>query len=259
MEAMRQYPVCESGERFSSLREGLEGLEVIYSETLINNFHPRVYHLREGLIAPLRDVARAMNDCGWVLKIEDAYRSPEMQQAQSHNPRHFDLILEKVRWELDGALPTPEMMLRRLSAIIATRCRVGTHVSGSAIDISVLDRETGVELERGGPYIEISERTPMESPFVTEEQRRNRREIQALMLAHGWYAYPYEFWHFSAGDCYAESLSGSGKPSRYGAVTFDGQIATPIPAAETDQLLEPLAFYEREIEAALERAKSAGA
>mgnify|MGYP001949992734 CR=1 FL=1 len=254
MELMRGYPVQECGEPFVSLREVLDGVEVLFSETKINHTYPRVYYVREQLALSLRQVARAMNDRGWVLKIEDAYRSPEMQRAQSHNPRHFDRILEKVRWELGGELPTPELMLKRLSAIIATRCSVGTHVSGSAVDISVFDRTTGNELERGGRYVEISERTPMQSPFVTEEERRNRMEIAGLMQAYGWYAYPYEFWHFSQGDCYAEWLSGSGKPGRYGPVSWNGKEILPIDREEADRLLEPLAFYEREIQAALERA-----
>lgn len=256
MEAMRRYPVEECGEALVSLRDAAEGLEVEFSETLINGCFPRVYFVREGLIEPFRGVAREMNERGWVLKVEDGYRSPEMQRAQSHNPAHFDGVLEKVIWELDGALPGPELMLRRLSALIATRCRVGTHVSGSAIDISVLDRASGREIDRGGPYIEISERTPLASPFVTSEQSRNRVEITALMKRHGWFAYPYEFWHFSAGDCYAESIAGEGKVARYGAVRFDGVAQVPMPEAESDALLEPLEFYRTQIEAALARKRA---
>lgn len=255
METMREYPVHESWEPFAPIREALDGLEVLYSDTKINGTFPRVFYLREELVVSLRQVAKAMNERGWILKVEDAYRSPEMQRAQSHNPSHFDRVLEKVRWELGGALPTPELMFKRLSAIIATRCSVGTHVSGSAIDISVFDRDTGRELERGGKYVEISERTPMKSPFITEEERRNRYAIEQLMLAHGWHAYPYEFWHFSQGDCYAEWLARSGKPGRYGPVYWNGREIAPMDAGEADQLLEPLAFYDREIQAALERVR----
>jgi D-alanyl-D-alanine dipeptidase len=253
MEAMRVYPIEECGEPMVSLCEASDGLEVEFSTTLINRTHPRVFFVREGLIKHFRAAAREMNDRGWVLKIEDGYRSPEMQRAQSHNPAHFDVILEKVMWELNGQVPTPELMFRRLSALIATRCRIGTHISGSAIDISVFDRTTGNELERGGTYIEISERTPMASPFITEEERKNRTEITAIMHRNGWFAYPYEFWHFSSGDSYAESLAGTGRPGRYGPVAFDGKSITVIPEPASDEMLEPLEFYERQIKAALER------
>lgn len=257
-ESMRSYPVKDCGEPLASLREAAAGLEVEFSTTMINDRHPRVYFCREGLIPSFRAVARAMNERGWVLKVEDGYRSPTMQRAQSHNPKHFDLVLKMVMWELGGALPTPEFLLRRMSAVIATRCRVGTHVSGSAIDVSVLDRETRGEFPRGGrspTYVEISERTPMDSPFITGEERENRQKITEVFHQHGWMEYPWEFWHYSQGDCYAESLMKSGRPSRYGPVVFDGTNSTPIDLAEADQLLEPLAFYEEQMEAALGRVR----
>lgn len=258
MEAIRQYPLAECGENLASLVEAAEGLEVVFSQTLINRKFPRVFFIRIGLIESFRQVAREMNRCGWILKVEEGYRSPEMQRAQSNNPRHFDRILEKTIWELGGKVPAPELMLRRMSALIATRCRVGTHVSGSAIDISVLDRTTGEELRRGGPYVEISERTPFASPFITPEERRNRERIDAVMSRHGWVAYPYEFWHYSAGDAYAGRLHGTNCAARYGPVRFaDGNI-TPIPDPESDELLEPLEFYRQGIEAALERRASSG-
>src|SRR5690606_26323431 len=110
------------------------------------------------------------------------------------------------------------------------------------------------EMDRGGPYIEISERTPMASPFITPEQRENRDVIDAVMRRHGWMPYPYEFWHYSSGDSYAETVAGTLRPARYGAVRFDGHAITPIPDAESDEMLEPLAFYETQIAAALQRA-----
>lgn len=257
MEEMRTYPIKECGEPMASLLEAADGLEVQFSTSKINNEHPRVFFCREGLIKNFRAVAREMNDRGWVLKVEDGYRSPEMQRAQSHNPRHFDLILRNTIWELGGAIPDPAFMLRRMGAIIAIRCRLGTHVSGSAIDISVFDRDTCGEIERGGHYIEISERTPMDSPFISAQERQNRADIQAIFTRHGWQAYPWEFWHFSSGDSYTESLRKTGQPGRYGPVYFDGRTIEPMNDSLSDELLEPLSFYESEIQAALHRLESA--
>ncbi len=255
MEKMRGYPLEECGEEMGSLAEAAasEGLEVVFSETLIDGRHPRIFYVRRGLIPSFQQVAREMNERGWILKVEDGYRTPGMQRALSHVPRNFDTILKKTMWELGGAVPDPALMFRRLSALIATRCRIGTHISGSAIDISVLDRSTGCEIERGGKYIEFSERTPMASPFVTPQEHANRIEIEAVLQRHGWMAYPYEFWHFSNGDSYAETFLNSGKPARYGPVAFDGVAAVPIKDPESDALLEPLEFYQQQISAALER------
>lgn len=253
METMRSYPVEECGEPMASLMDASNDLEVHFSTTLLNDRFPRVFYCRAGLVESFRKIAREMNDCGWMMKVEDGYRSPEMQRAQSHSFRNFDFILKKVMWELNGKVPDPGLMLRRVGAMIALRCRVGTHVSGSAIDVTILDRTTGTEIDRGGPYLEFSERTPMESPFITTEALKNRLAIQEIFHRNGWRAYPWEFWHFSSGDCYAEFLSGSGKASRYGAIEFAGGSITPMSAVESDQLLEPLEFYQKQIELALAR------
>lgn len=253
MESMRKYPVEECGEPMASLVEASNDLEVHFSTTLLNDQFPRVFYCRQGLIASFRKIAREMNDRGWMMKVEDGYRSPEMQRAQSHSFRNFDFILKKVMWELNGKVPEPELMLRRVGAMIAIRCRVGTHVSGSAIDVTILDRSTGAEIDRGGSYIEFSERTPMESPFITLEALENRLTVQSMFHRNGWRAYPWEFWHFSSGDCYAEFLSGSGNASRYGAVRFAARAITPMSSAASDKLLEPVEFYEKQIALALAR------
>jgi len=65
----------------------------------------------------------------------------------------FDFILRKVIWENNGKIPSPELMLRRLTAFI------GTHLSGSAIDISVYQASNLSELDCGGTYLKMSELT----------------------------------------------------------------------------------------------------
>ena len=255
MEKMRHYPLKECGETLVPIAEVVGGAEVRYSDRPFNETFSRIFSIRAGLGPSLKRVAREMNERGWLLKIEDGYRSPAMQRSLTHSHKIFDSILRAVMWELGGSVPDPAFMLRRTTAMVATRCRIGTHISGSAIDISVLDRGTGEEIPRGGPYLEISERTPMESPFVSEKERTNRREITALFRRHDWLAYPHEFWHYSGGDSYGEYLSGSGRPARYGPVKIENGTIQPILDPESDALLEPLEFYSRQIEAALDRLK----
>jgi hypothetical protein len=64
----------------------------------------------------------------------------------------------------------------------------------------------------------------MDSPFVSPDALRNRREITAILADHGFFAYPYEFWHYSQGDAYDEAFRRTGRPARYGPVEFD-----PVP------------------------------
>ncbi len=179
MEQVLAAPVQECGQELASLPAAVqrESVEVVFSDTPFPGGFERQFYLRQGLIDSFIGVCRDMNQRGWVLKVEDAYRSVAMQTALGRDKDIFKRILEKVIWELNGRRPSVELMFRRLSVLIATRPKLGTHMSGSALDLSVLDRERGKLVDRGGPYIELSEKTPMDSPFVSDLARKNRRAI----------------------------------------------------------------------------------
>ena len=126
-------------------------------------------------------------------------------------------------------------------------------MSGSAIDITVLGREDHREVDRGGSYLELSECTPMCSPFIGSYARHNRQEITTIMTSHGFVPYPYEFWHYSKNDVYCEYLSGSGKPACYGAVFLSLSTGSTTPTPDTRQPLHSTEEIRREIKQALKR------
>ena len=221
--------------------------------TKVAGDHDRLFYLRKGLIADFVAIAREMNKQGWVLKVEDAYRTRTIQKYLARQENIFDTILERVLWERRSRRPSAEQVFRRLTALIATSPKVGTHMSGSALDITVLNRADGSEVDRAGKYVELSELTPMQSPFITPGGRRNRDDITALMARHGFAAYPYEFWHYSRGDAFDEYLTGSRKQARYGAVDVDQSTGRATPIENPREPLNSLEEIEREIERALER------
>ena len=255
MSQMLEYPVEECGETLVALPEVVtaERLTVVFAQTRIAGRHDRLFYLREGLIPNFIGAAKQLQAQGWILKVEDGFRSRAMQRDIALHPNVLDIVLQKVIWEGHGQIPTPELLFRRLSSLSATRPKVGTHMSGSAIDISVLHSADQTEVERGGPYLELSELTPMASPFVSAAATRNRSEISAIMSRHRFLAYPYEFWHYSNGDAYTESLTQSGKPARYGAVDFDPATGKITPILNPTDSLHPLADFRRQVESALAR------
>jgi D-alanyl-D-alanine dipeptidase len=222
MMKIKKYPVTECGEPLISLRTVVERavIEVEFAGRKAVNDYGRLFYLREGLIGNFIGLAGEMNRRGWVLRVEDAYRTKNIQKHLTLQENVFDVILRRVIWECRGAVPPPDLMFRRLSALTATVPKVGTHMSGSALDISVLNRDSRKEVERGAPYLELSELTPMNSPFISADSRNNRLEITGVMERHGFVAYPYEFWHYSSGDAYTEFLTGSNKEARYGPVDW---------------------------------------
>ncbi len=256
MKAIESYPVRECGERIVPLPAAAEeaGVEVCFSATRTARGCKRIHRLREGLLPAFLSAARDMNRRGWVLKVEDGYRTRHIQKYLSHRRVIFDAILRQVTWELGGRRPGPAHMLRRVTALVATKPKIGTHMSGSALDISVLRRGSGVELDRGGPYLTLSEATPMTSPFVSRGARRNREAISALMAAHGFHAYPYEFWHYSSGDAYAETLTGTRLPARYGPVDLDLRSGRVTPIEDPLRLLNDTRDIQSAIACALRRA-----
>jgi hypothetical protein len=179
-----------------------------------------------------------------------------MQGQLVRKPQVFDAILKKCIWENHGVIPPVEMVFRRAMVLVANIPKIGTHMSGSAIDISVFHRDDGREVWRGNPYLEMSERTPMRSPFVEPEAIENRLAITAMMEAHGFMHFPFEFWHFNKGDAGGHILTGNPAPCRYGAVNWNSQTNEVTPVADPLMPLNPLPVIENEISAAMKRAQA---
>jgi zinc D-Ala-D-Ala dipeptidase len=231
MNEIMEYPYQECGEGLVPLADVARDakLEVAFSQSQVAPGLERQFYIRQGLVDQYLAAASALNSFGLILKVEDAYRSPEMQKQLSLREGIFDIVMKRVIWELEGKKPDARIIRRRLGALTALYPKVATHMSGSALDISVLSRDTGKELDRGAPYLELSEITPMGCPFVGGECRDNREKITALMAKHGFAAYPFEFWHYSSGDAIAQHVTSSGKPGCYGPVirNVDNSV-TPV-------------------------------
>jgi D-alanyl-D-alanine dipeptidase len=239
------FPVAENGEPLVSLREAADnaGAEVAFSDTPLSEGLARKFFLRKGLIPSFTAAALALNRQGLVLKVEDAYRDRPMQKSLALKPSLLQKIGPRLLWECGGKLPDSGFIGRRLAALIAHCPKTGTHMSGSALDISVLLRAGRSELDRGAPYLEMSELTPMDSPFVSAEARKNRQHITSLMREHGFVEYPFEFWHYSSGDAIAMLVANKPGPAHYGAVELapDGRTSPLANPLESLNSLESLA------------------
>lgn len=257
VEKVLAFPVRECGEGFASLPDAAQaaGVEMLFSTSKIAGELERIFFMRESLVQHVMDLGRAMNDRGWILKIEDGYRSLEMQGQLGRKPELFDAILQKCIWENGGQIPPVELVYRRSAVLIANIPKVGTHMSGSAIDISVFRRDDGSEVSRGKPYLEMSERTPMRSPFVEPEALRNRLAINELVESFGFVHFPFEFWHYNQGDAMGHVLCDRTEPARFGPVHWDSTTNRVTPCDDPLRLLNPLVVMQREIAAAMERAK----
>jgi D-alanyl-D-alanine dipeptidase len=248
-----RHRVHDCGEPLASIRDGAEqaGVEMMFCDSQVIEGVDRIFFIRQSLIEPLIAVARDMNTRGWVLKIEDAFRTRQIQKGLARKPLVFDRVLKTVLWETGGKTPDAEFMFKRVLALVAYCPQVGTHTSGSAIDISVFHRDDGREVDRDGPYIELSEKTPMASPFICAQAQANRKAITELMRRHGFLEYPYEFWHYNQGDVYDMQLTG--RPARFAPVDFDQATGVLTPIENPTEPLNSLDEIRQSIDESLAR------
>lgn len=233
------YPLAECGEPLACLKTaaGAARVPLCCPDGLKLSRHPRIFHVRESLIEPLLRVAKSFAGRGYLLRIEDAYRTPARQAKGAGGDYAFEKVFEKVRWELDGqSEPTAELIFRRLAVWTATTPKFANHTSGSTIDVGLL-APGGEPVDLGGVYPELSHRTPMASPFISAAARRNRDLVCDLFAAEGFVPYPYEFWHFSRGDADCEMISATGRPARFGPVHWCTETRTLTPVADPNEPL----------------------
>ena len=72
-----------------------------------------------------------------------------------------------------------------------------SHSRGSTVDLTLLDMETGKELDMGSPFDFFSEMSHPDYTGITDEQYENRMLLQSVMIKHGFLPIDCEWWHFT--------------------------------------------------------------
>ena len=134
-------------------------------------------------------VSNQVNAQGYRLKIFDAYRPVTAV-------KHF------IFWGIEDQdlrmkpyfypdLGKQELFARGYIA------KQSSHSRGSAVDLTLLDMQTGKELDMGSPFDLFSEVSHPDSCLVTNEQHRNRMFLRDAMVRNGFQPIDCEWWHFS--------------------------------------------------------------
>ena len=120
MHRVLAHPVAECGEPLRDLRAAARdaGIQVEFAEQKHVRGLDRIFRLRSGLIDGFLSAATEMNRRGWLMRVEDGFRTREMQKFLAREPSVFDAILRSVIWELDSRMPSPEFFLRRSMALV---------------------------------------------------------------------------------------------------------------------------------------------
>jgi len=78
--------------------------------------------------------------------------------------------------------------------------KLSSHSRGSAVDLTLLDMETGKELDMGSPFDLFSEVSHPDCRDITDEQYDNRMILQRSMIRNGFMPIDCEWWHFCLED-----------------------------------------------------------
>ena len=140
----------------------------------------------------LKVVGNEMSVKGYRLKIFDAYRPATAV-------KHF------VLWgieDLDQRMkpffyPDIEKQALFEQGYIASK---SSHSRGSTVDLTLLDMNTGKELDMGSPFDFFSEVSHPDYKGITEEQYENRMFLQQAMVRNGFKPIDCEWWHFTLED-----------------------------------------------------------
>jgi len=137
----------------------------------------------------LRSVSNEMASQGFRLKIFDAYRPATAV-------KHF------VLWgieDLDLRMKPffyPDLDKEDLFNLgyIASQ---SSHSRGSTVDLTLLDMDTGKEVDMGSPFDLFSEKSHPDYRGITDEQYDNRMLLQNAMTRNGFEPISCEWWHFT--------------------------------------------------------------
>ena len=72
-----------------------------------------------------------------------------------------------------------------------------SHSRGSTVDLTLLDMQTGKEVDMGSPFDLFSEKSHPDYRGITQQQYDNRMILQRAMVRGGFMPLDCEWWHFT--------------------------------------------------------------
>lgn len=158
----------------------------------IDGYHRSTIIVSKPTAIALQKVQNDLEKKGLGLKIFDAYRP---QQAVNHFVRWAKVLndtLMKQSYYPD--VPKSELFKK---GYIASK---SGHSRGSTVDLTLIDLDTGNELDMGSPYDFFGVQSHPFYKKITDEQRKNRMLLRRVMLKNGFKPYENEWWHFTLRD-----------------------------------------------------------
>ena len=126
---------------------------------------------RLAVVNALRLIQEELLKSGYGLKIWDAYRP---------------YTVTKRMWELIGD-----------DRYVADPAKGSNHNRGLAVDVTIVDLKTGVELSMGTGYDNFTDTAHHSFTHLPSEVLQNRKMLKEIMEKHGFRSLETEWWHYS--------------------------------------------------------------
>lgn len=203
-------PLCEIrdvGIRGENFYARDDGLNLPYAQRLEGSIPDLL--LRQGVAERLLEADHVLSACGLALFVLDGYRPISTQlgiwryfwdRFASENPNASEVELEaKVRTFVSDP--------RQFDPGNAQWCPL--HATGGAVDVRLVDRSTGNELEMGAPFDDATPASATdhfehlrEKGFIEPDDPRllHRRMLYWSLRDAGFTNYPHEYWHYDWGN-----------------------------------------------------------
>ena len=137
----------------------------------------------------LKKVQQILLKKGLSLKIFDAYRP---QQSVDHFVRWGKVLndtLMKKKYYPD--VPKSKLFEQGYIALKSG------HSRGSTVDLTIVQRTSGKELDMGSIYDFFGEESHPSFKKINTHQQKNRLYLREIMLKNGFKPYEKEWWHFT--------------------------------------------------------------
>ena len=146
-------------------------------------------YLRKSVYEKLKDIQLPE---GSHIKIISAYRSLEEQT------RRWNAKCKEMRIKYPN-IAEDELIAKVKQLCADPRAGFGGHQTGGAIDITICDSK-GNDYDMGTAYSSSSPQSRTDTPYITEEQAKNRTILVEALKSLDFVNYPLEWWHHSYGD-----------------------------------------------------------
>lgn len=171
-EMMRDHP----DKRMVDLECFISGIELDMRYATRNNFtNQKIYtkpkaYLRKSAAEALQKIQLELNKEGLGLKIFDAYR------PYSATLKFYDIYPD--------------------TNFVAAPWNGSSHNRGCAVDLTLININTGQELEMPTAFDDFTEKAAHNFMDLSAQAIQNRQILRDVMTKNGFSIYPYEWWHY---------------------------------------------------------------